>query len=300
MVLLGYEGLRGQMVVYLGYDGEYGPRQAASPRHLLELINQYQLRMAKHPPAPDSGYDPMGIVTVLAPGLRAVLGRLHALAGYPLLGLVRDAGGGVTVLRLSGVSATDSEIELEPDAPVPGTLLLADAAEQPLLILDPWLIFAQCSECGTLEVAALAGQQGRETRYIGLDCGHSWAMIGPPEPPPLDLATADTAGWAPAMDAPPPPPTPGEAARAAHWDAEQQAMAAERAAHHPHVVTSEELEAQTQTLRRQIAAGGARRIAPEQAGVPAEMARNLADYQRLTALQEAAARGAEGGNDGAT
>src|SRR5947207_317967 len=83
-------------------------------RLVLELINQYQLRLAKHPPAPDSGWEPMSIVTALAPGLRAALARLALLADYPLLGLVRDAAGQVQVLRLMGFTAEESSVEMEP------------------------------------------------------------------------------------------------------------------------------------------------------------------------------------------
>src|SRR4029079_18425073 len=50
LLLLGYEGLRGKMVVYLDYQGDYKHEEAASTRLVLELINQYQLRLATHPP----------------------------------------------------------------------------------------------------------------------------------------------------------------------------------------------------------------------------------------------------------
>src|SRR5205823_2554770 len=124
----------------------------------------------------DSGWDPMAIVTVLAPGLRAALGRLVVFADYPLLGLVRDAAGQIALLRLTGLAATESSVEMEADAAPPGTLLLAGPDELPVLALDPWLVFARCPECGDVQVAALAGQEGAETRYAGLDCGHRWAV----------------------------------------------------------------------------------------------------------------------------
>jgi hypothetical protein len=306
LLLLGYEGLRGQMVVYLGYTGDYGHQEAASTRLLLGLINQYQLRLATHPPAPDSGWDPMGIVTVLAPGLRAALGRLSLLADYPLLGLVRDADEQVQVLRLSGFSATESSVELEPDVEPPGTLLLADPDELPLLVLDPWLVFARCPECDDVQVAAFAGQEGAQVRYRGLDCGHSWEVEGPPALVTLDLEAAE-AGWVPETAVPPEVPTDVQEALFVRFEQEQQAMAAERAAvrgqrlPRHHIVTAEELDAQTRALRRQIGyEGGDRRIAPEQALMPEEEARLLDEHRRLEALQEEAERRFEDHSLGST
>jgi hypothetical protein len=306
LLLLGYEGLRGQMVVYLGYTGDYGHEEAASPRLLLELINQYQLRLSTHPPPPDSGWDPMGIVTVLAPGLRAALGRFPMLADYPLLGLVRDADGQVQVLRLTGFSATESSVEMEPDVEPPGTLLLADPDDLPMLVLDPWLVFARCPECENVQVAAFAGQEGAQMRYQGLDCGHTWTTEGPPALVTLDLSEAE-AGWTPEATVPPEPPTEVQEALFARFEQEQQAMAAERAAVHghpayrPHVVTAEELEAQTRALRRQIGyEGGERKIAPEQRLMPDEEAALLEEHRRLEALQEEAERRYEDNSFGST
>jgi hypothetical protein len=296
LLLFGYEGLRGQMVVYLGGAGDYGPREAASTRLLLELINQYQLRLAKHPPAPDSGWDPMGIVTVLAPGLRAALSRLARLADYPLLGLVRDTGGQVQVLRLMGFTAEESSVELDPEAAPPGTLLLADPDEMPMLVLDPWLIFARCPECGNTQVAALAGQRDGGTDYFGLDCGHVWPVTGPPAPITLDLTEA-AAAWTPDESELVETPTALHLAMAAQFEREQQAMAAERAGRQtpapgfvPRVVTAEELETQTRALQAQIRREGERRIVPEQATLPEEEERLLAEYQRLEQMQAEAER----------
>jgi len=198
MLLLGYEGLRAIMVVLLGYTGEYGAREAASPRLLLELINQYQLRRVKHTLPPDSGFDEMAVVSVLAPGLRACYGRLGLLAAYPLLGLLQTPDG-VEVVRLQGLSVTASSVELEPDSSPPGTLLLANREELPVLVLDPWLIYAACPECGTIQIAAFAGQEGAARRYHGLECEHTWERG-----PGLLLAEAqvtgpgEPGGWAPA------------------------------------------------------------------------------------------------------
>jgi hypothetical protein len=238
----------------------------------------------------------MGIVTVLAPGLRAALGRLAMLADYPLLGLVRDAGGQVQVLRLMGFSAEESSVELDPDAAPPGTLLLADPDEMPMLVLDPWLIFARCPECSNTQVAALAGQRDVGTDYFGLDCGHVWPLAAPPAPVALDLAEAE-APWTPDEGALVESPTALHLAMAAQFEREQQAMAAERAAAHPpasrytpHVVTAEELEAQTRALDAQIHQAGERQIVPEQATMPEEEERLLAEYRRLEEMQTEAER----------
>ncbi len=306
LLLLGYEGLRGQMVVYQDYQGDYKHEEAASTRLLLELINQYKLRLTTHPPPPDSGWDPMGIVTVLAPGLRAALGRVLMLADYPLLGLVRDADGQITVLRLSGFSVTESTVEMEADVEPPGTLLLADADELPMLVLDPWLVFTRCPECGDVQVAAFQGQEDAGTHYRGLDCGHTWTVEAPPAPVTLDLGEA-TLGWAPDATVPSEEPTAVQEALFARFDQEQQAMAAERAVargdrmRRSHVVTAEELETQTRTLRRQIGyEGGDRKIAPEQALMPDEEARLLVEHHRMEALQEEAERRFEDHSLGST
>jgi hypothetical protein len=295
LLLMGYEGLRGQMVVYLGGAGDYGPRQTASARLLLELINQYELRLATHPPPPDSGWDPMGIVTVVAPGLRAALGRLAALAAYPLLGLVRDTEGQVQVLRLMGFAATSSSVELDPEAAPPGTLLLADPDELPILVLDPWLVFTRCPECGNVQVAALAGQAADQTRYAGLDCGHTWTVTEPPTPVTLELAEAEE-GWTPEAGAPDEPITEAQVTMLAHFEQEQQEMAAQRRevrAARPaavHVVTAEELEAQAQALRGQNRGRSERQIAPYETPLPQEEALLLAEHERLETLQAEAER----------
>ena len=84
-------------------------------------------------------------------------------------------------------------------------------------------------------------------------------------------------------------------------------MAAERAAVHghpayrPHVVTAEELEAQTQALRRQIGyEGGERKIAPEQRLMPDEEVALLEEHRRLEGLQEEAERRYEDDSFGST
>jgi hypothetical protein len=235
MLLLGYEGLREMMVVQLGYSGEYGARETASPRLLLELINQYQLRRANHPLPPDSGFDEIGAVAVMAPGLRAALSRLALLAAYPLLGLVRTPAGTVEVLRLRGLNPEASSVELDPEAAAPGTLLLANPDELPMLVLDPWLIYAECPECGQVQVAAFERREGETLYYHGLECEHTWgqsselrlveaevgAMEGEPGAP----------GWAPDVAGlPAAQVTDAQAALFAALEAEAAALTAERRA----------------------------------------------------------------------
>jgi hypothetical protein len=240
MGLLGYEGLRGLLVVYLGYTGDYGQREVATPRLLLELINQYQLRLANHPPAPDSGYDEMAAVTVLAPGLRAALGHLSLLAAYPLLGLVRTTAGPVEVLHLQGLGIGESSVEIDPDAPPPGTLLLANPDELPMLVLDPWLIYTQCPECGQVQVAAFRGRQGDHLQYYGFDCEHHWTQG--PEVTLAEVQVAETGEpWLPDVGGlPSEAMTDLQARMFARFDAEADAMAAERQARRPVAPTAAE------------------------------------------------------------
>ncbi len=232
MLLLAYESLRALLVVQLGYSGEYGPRETVSPRLLLELVNVYQLRRATHALPPDSGFEEMAVVAVLAPGLRAVFNRLGLLAAYPLLGLVRRAGVGVEIVRLQGLDAGVSTVELDPAADPPGSLLLANPEELPTLVLDPWLIYAECPECGQVQVAAFAGQQGDTRHYHGLECEHNWVQG-------LDLvlaeveATADepAPGWTPGVaDLPGDVPTDQQARMFAALDAEAAAFTVQRRA----------------------------------------------------------------------
>ena len=233
MLLVGYESLRQLMVVQLGYTGEYGAREAATPRLLLELINQYQLRRANHPLPPDSGFEEMAVVTVLAPGLRAALGYLAPLAAYPLLGLVRTPAGAVAVLRLQGLDIGESSVELDPDATPPGTLLLATPEELPALVLDPWLIYAQCPTCGQVQVAAFRGRQDDEWRYHGLDCEHDWGQTAGVRLAEAEVTEAATTSgpWLPDMGGLPAEEFSGlQQQMFAAFDAAADALAAERQA----------------------------------------------------------------------
>ncbi len=230
LMLTAYEGLRGIMVVQLDYTGEYGAREAVSPRLLLELLNQYQLRLARHPPAPAVGFDEMAVIAVLGPGLRTVLGHLAVLAAYPLLALARGEAGAIEVLRLQGLDVVEAAVELEPGAAPPGTLLLADAEDQPMLVLDPWMIFAACPECGQVQVAVFAGREGDVLQYHGLECEHTWTQ-GPEVALPQVGVREAAEPWAPGAAGPPPEaPTDMEAALYARFEAEAQALAAERQA----------------------------------------------------------------------
>ncbi len=236
MLLLGYEGLRQMMVVQLGYTGEYGVRDAASPRLLLELINQYQLRRANHPLPADSGFDEMGAVSVMAPGLRAALGRLALLAAYPLLGLVRTPGGTSEVLRLQGLSPQPGSVELDPAAAAPGTLLLANPDELPMLVLDPWLIYVECPQCGQVQVAAFQRREGETFHYRGLECEHAWGQSSELQLVEAEVGTVGgepgEGGWTPDVAGlPVEQVTDAQAALFAALEAESNALTAERRAH---------------------------------------------------------------------
>jgi hypothetical protein len=253
MMLMGYEGLRGLMVVQLGYTGEYGHREAVSPRLLLELINQYQLRLATHPPPPEAGFEEMAAVSVLGPGVRAVYSRMALLAPYPLLALVRTPQG-VEALRLQGLGASASSVELEPGAEPPGSLLLATPEEMPALVLDPWLIYAECRQCGTAQVAAFAGQEAGARRYRGLDCEHRWTQDEALALAEVEIAGAGAggAGWEPDMDSlAGDVPTDQQARLYAALEADAEALAAERRAR-PTTVAPAEPGAASHTDARSV------------------------------------------------
>jgi hypothetical protein len=233
MLMLGYEGLRALMVVQLGYTGEYGPREAVSPRLMLELINAYQLRLVTHPPPPDSNFDEMAVVSVIAPALRLLYSRLGMIAGYPLLGLVQPAGQAAEVLRLQGLDPAASTVELDAEADPPGSLLLANPEELPMLVLDPWLIYGECPECGIVQVAAFAGQDGDTRHYHGLECEHSWTQsqdlaLAVVEP----LAAGAATDWTPGGMALDDEVASGAQAQLfAALEAESEALTAQRRAH---------------------------------------------------------------------
>ena len=251
MMLMGYEGLRGLMVVQLGYAGDYGHREAVSPRLLLELINQYQLRLATHPPAPEAGFEEMAVVSVLGPGLRAIYSRMALLAAYPLLALVRTPQG-IEILRLQGSGALASSVELDPGAEPPGTLLLATPEEMPALVLDPWLIYAECPECGAVQVAAFDGEDAEIRRYRGLDCEHRWTQGKALALAEVEIAGAGAAGWEPdveslAGDA----PTDEQERLYAALEAEAEALAAQRRAR-PTTIPAGESGASSHTDARAV------------------------------------------------
>ena len=176
-----YAALRGLMVEHLSYTGESGPRERVSPRHLLELIDQYRIRRSKTPTEalpPDFDVQVSG---ALLPGLRALIESADWLTAYQLYapGQRQLLVGEKPVTPMPPVSAP---------ADLPASLLLYPPGEEPdytkrpdlqserapLFPLDPLLVYIHCPRCDRYRVAALQEVVQNQPAYLGLDpdCDH--------------------------------------------------------------------------------------------------------------------------------
>jgi hypothetical protein len=166
----------------LDYTGDYGDREQASPRDLLELIDQFRIRLGKVGEAALSPEDASIVSGAIESGLRAAIESARFLTAYQLYAHVERK-------LLMG---------LEPTTPMPPissppfgellTLLLyppgeppdytkrpkLDEERMPLFPLDPLLSFLWCATCDTHRIFALREAQPPTLTYAGLDpdCGH--------------------------------------------------------------------------------------------------------------------------------
>lgn len=177
-----YETIRQAMVEHLGYTGEYGSREQVSPRLLLEMVNQYRIRLSKAPANVTSGETQAAVSAALNAGLQAILSSSPIFTEYSLYApqqrklLVGSKA--VTPMPPLTVPA-DAEaatILLYPPGEMPDYTKRPNlqTERQPLFPLDPLLIYTLCPQCGQERVAALQGVANGTPGHLGLDpdCGH--------------------------------------------------------------------------------------------------------------------------------
>jgi hypothetical protein len=177
-----YSALLNTMRERLGYGGEYGERPAASPRDLLELVDQYRVRLKKVGEEALDEESKARVAGALAGGLRTLL-RAPFFADYQLY-----APGERKLLMGMEPRMPMPPLTVPPGAAELATLLIYPPGEmpdftkrpklneerQPLFPLDPLLVYAHCPRCDEFRVAALREVADGSPLYAGLDpaCGH--------------------------------------------------------------------------------------------------------------------------------
>jgi len=204
-----YKVMRDLMVEQLAYTGEYGPQESVSPRLLLELVDQYQIRLAKTSSSPGmrnvEGEDPalreqgrdvqsnyaLHITHHASPlggalfkGLRSALEGASFITEYQLYApqARRLLMGPKATAPMPPISAPEelaasATILLYPPGEVPDYTKRPNlqAERAPLFPLDPLLVYQQCPQCDSNRVTALREVAGGTPSYLGLDpdCGHT-------------------------------------------------------------------------------------------------------------------------------
>jgi hypothetical protein len=176
-----YTTLRNLMVAHLAYTGEYGPRESASPRHLLELIDQYRVRRGKVAPDALPGNFDARVSDALLLGLHAILESAGFLEEYQLYapGQRQLLVGAKPVTPMPPISApadVPASILFYPPGEAPDYTKRPDlqAERVPIFPLDPLLAYLHCPQCDRYRVAALQEVVQDRPAYMGLDpeCGH--------------------------------------------------------------------------------------------------------------------------------
>jgi hypothetical protein len=178
-----YETLRSLMVERLDYLDEHGPRQAVAPRALLEMIDQYRIRLSKAEAGALSPRIEGDVGAALLEGLRTMLERASFLREYPLyapqqrqllMGLKPTTP--MPPIGAPGEVAAAASILLYPPGEVPDYTRRPglQAERVPLFPLDPLLVYVWCPECERNVVAALREVAAGEPAYLSLDprCEH--------------------------------------------------------------------------------------------------------------------------------
>jgi hypothetical protein len=175
-----YEALRRLMAEHLSYAGDYGPRDAVSPRVLHEMVDQYGIRRAKTPAESlPADFDALVAETIL-PGLRAAIDTAGFISEYPLYAPQQRQllMGTSPTTPMPPMTAPDTEATIlvyPPGEPLDYTKRPDLTAERlPLFPLDPLLAYLRCEQCDTYRVAALSEVAGGVPTYRGLDpdCRH--------------------------------------------------------------------------------------------------------------------------------
>ncbi|MDQ5867317.1 MAG: hypothetical protein M3390_16545 [Chloroflexota bacterium] len=178
-----YGGLLGLMREHLAYNGDYGPQDTVSPRTLLELVDQYRIRRGKTPAGALPPDFDRKVTDTLLPGLHAAIDGAAFLAEYALYAPQQRQ------LLMGPKPATPiPPMQAPAEAAEAATLLLYSPGEEPdytrrpdqqkqrepLLPLDPLLVYTPCPQCDLHRVAALQEVIAGTPHYLGLDpdCKH--------------------------------------------------------------------------------------------------------------------------------
>jgi hypothetical protein len=181
-VAAAYEALQRIMAEELAYKGEYGARQTASPRLLLELVDQYRIRRGKAPAEALARDLDARVSSALLPGLRALLGSAAFLGDYPLYApgqrqLLMGTKPTTPMPPLSAPTDAEATLLVYPPGEMPDFTKRPNLQTErlPLFPLDPLLVYLHCPECDLYRVAALQEVVGGAPSYTGLDpeCGHT-------------------------------------------------------------------------------------------------------------------------------
>jgi hypothetical protein len=176
-----YAVLQGIMVEELGYTGDYGPREKASPRYLLELVDQYRIRRGKVPPDSIKPALDARVSNAVLSGLRAMLESAGFLAEYPLYApgrrqLLMGDKPTTPMPPLSAPADSEATLLVYPPGELPDFTKRPNlqADRLPLFPLDPLLVYSHCPQCDRYRVAALQEVVGGSPMYLGLDpdCNH--------------------------------------------------------------------------------------------------------------------------------
>jgi hypothetical protein len=177
-----YASLLSTMRGRLGYEGEYGERPEASPRDLLELVDQYRVRLKKVGEEALDEESKARVAGALAGGLRALLEapffadyQLYAPGERKLL-MGPEPRMPMPPLTVPTGAAELATLLLYPPGEMPDFTKRPRLNEerQPLFPLDPLLVYAHCPMCDEYRVAALREVADGAPLYAGLDpaCGH--------------------------------------------------------------------------------------------------------------------------------
>src|SRR5687768_6728189 len=162
LVAEAYSALLHTMRERLTYTGDYGDREQASPRDLLELIDQFRIRLKKVGEDALSAEGTSAVSGVIVSGLRAAIDSAPFLSSYDLY-----ASGERKLLMGLEPTTPMPPLATPPGASELATLLIFPPGEipdytkrprlgeerQPLFPLDPLLAYLYCSTCDTHRVA---------------------------------------------------------------------------------------------------------------------------------------------------
>ncbi len=180
-----YQSLHRFMVEQLAYRGDYGPQDTASPRLLLELVDQYLIKRGRASASSGAGTQAPPTGALLA-GLRSLLDSTPFFSEYRIYAphqrrLLMGLEPTTPVPPIVSPADAEATILLYPPGEAPDFTARPDLQSEhvPLFPLDPLMVYMHCPQCHRLQVAALQAVTEGVPSYIGLDpqCGHSFRPV---------------------------------------------------------------------------------------------------------------------------